>query len=165
MSAAGLTRGAPKEETSLSAKNHNLPTPVAAEGNAGTAIPLAVPPRAVLPKGVPMKKLLVLAFAFALVTSLTALAQGTYPSEQTKPDTAKAEKATKAISLSGKLSDDGKTFVDKDGKSWTVSNPEAVKGHEGHEVTLKAHTDPIKNEVHVVSAKMGKDEMKDETKK
>jgi hypothetical protein len=113
-----------------------------------------------------MKKLLVLAFACAVVTSLLALAQGTYPSEQTKPDTTKAEKAsTKAVSLSGKLSDDGKTFVDKDGKSWTVSNPEALKGHEGHEVTLKAHADPAKNEVHVVSVKMGKDEMKDEMKK
>ena len=113
-----------------------------------------------------MKKLLVLAFACALVTSLTALAQGTYPSEQTKPDTTKAEKAsTKAVSLSGKLSEDGKTFVDRDGKSWTVSNPEALKGHEGHEVTLKVHADPAKNEVHVVSVKMGKDEMKDEMKK
>ena len=113
-----------------------------------------------------MKKLLMLAFACALVTSLTALAQGTYPSEQTKPDTTKAEKASsKAVSLSGKLSDDGKTFVDKDGKSWTVSNPDALKGHEGHEVTLKAHTDPFKNEIHVVSAKMGKDDMKDDMKK
>jgi hypothetical protein len=113
-----------------------------------------------------MKKLLVLAFAGALVTSLLALAQETNKSDQMKDDTTKAEKAsTKAVSLSGKLSDDGKTFVDKDGKSWTVSNPEALKGHEGHEVTLKAHADPAKNEVHVVSVKMGKDEMKDETKK
>ena len=107
-----------------------------------------------------MKKLLVLAFACALVTSLTAFAQGTYPSEQTKP-----EKATNAVSVSGKISDDGKTFVDKDGKSWTVSNPEALKGHEGHEVTLKVHADPAKNEVHVVSVKMGKDEMKGDMKK
>lgn len=113
-----------------------------------------------------MKKLLVLAFACALVTSLLALAQGTYPPEQTKPDTTKAEKAsTKAVSLSGKLSDDGKTLVDKDGKSWTVGNPEALKGHEGHEVTLKVYADPAKNEVQVVSVKMGKDEMKDEMKK
>ena len=113
-----------------------------------------------------MKKLLVLAFACALVTCITALAQGTYGSEQTKPDTTKAEKAsTQAVSLTGKLSDDGKTFVDKDGKSWTVSNPEALKGHEGHEVTLKAHTDPVKNEVQVVSVKMGKGEMKEEIKK
>ena len=115
-----------------------------------------------------MRKLMLIVFACALATSL-ALAQGTYPSDQTKPDTTKAEKAsTKAVSLAGKLSGDGKTFTDKDGKSWTVSNPEALKGHEGHEVTLKAHLDADKNEVHVVSVKMGKDDMKetkDEMKK
>ena len=68
------------------------------------------------------------------------------------------EKAsTKAISLSGKVSADGKTFVsDKDNKTWTVSNPEALKGHEGHEVTLKAHVDEAKSEIHVTSVKMGK---------
>jgi hypothetical protein len=112
-----------------------------------------------------MKKLLVLAFACALVTSSLALAQETNKSDQMKEDNPQAQKATKAVSLSGKLSDDGKTFVDKDGKSWTVGNPEALKGHEGHKVTLKVYADPAKNEVQVVSVKMGKDEMKDETKK
>jgi hypothetical protein len=48
---------------------------------------------------------------------------------------------------------------DKDGKSWTISNPDAVKGHEGHHVTLQAHVDADKNEVHVVSLKMAKDSM------
>ena len=69
----------------------------------------------------------------------------------------KAEKTSaKAVSLSGKVSADGKTFVDKDNRSWTLSNPEALKGHEGHEVTLKAHED---------AAKMAKGEMKESTKK
>ena len=113
-----------------------------------------------------MKKLLVLAFACALVTSLAALAQETHKPDQAKPDASQAEKASpKAISLSGKINADGRTFVDKDGKSWTVGNPEALKGHEGHEVTLKVYADPFKNEVQVVSVKMGKDEMKDEMKK
>ena len=48
---------------------------------------------------------------------------------------------------------------DKDGKSWTINNPDAVKGHEGHHVTLQAHVDADKNEVHVVSLKMAKDSM------
>jgi hypothetical protein len=48
---------------------------------------------------------------------------------------------------------------DKDSKSWTISNPDAVKGHEGHHVTLQAHADADKNEVHVVSLKMVKDSM------
>ena len=45
-----------------------------------------------------------------------------------------------------------------------MTNPEGLKGYEGHEVTLKAHLDAAKNEIHVVSVKMGKDKMK-ETKK
>jgi hypothetical protein len=112
-----------------------------------------------------MKRLILISFAVALVTSLLALAQETAKSGEMKQDTTKAEKApTKATSLSGKISDDGKTFVDKDNKSWTVTNPEALKGHEGHEVMVKAHVDSAKNEIHIVSVKMGKEEMK-ETKK
>jgi len=73
--------------------------------------------------------------------------------------------ASCSAQLSGKISADGRTFVsDKDNKTWTVSNPEAVKGHEGHEVTPKAHVDEARNEIHVTSVKMGKGEMK-ETKK
>jgi hypothetical protein len=51
------------------------------------------------------------------------------------------------------------SLSDKDSKSWTISNPDAVKGHEGHNVPLQAHVDADKNEVHVVSLKMAKDSM------
>ena len=113
-----------------------------------------------------MKKLMLISFALALVMSLLALAQEATKPGEMKQDTMKAEKASaKAVSLSGKISADGKTFVDKDNKSWTVANPEALKGHEGHEVTLKAHVDAAKNEIHIVSVKMGKGEMKESTKK
>jgi len=113
-----------------------------------------------------MKKLMLISFALALVMPLLALAQEATKPEEMKQEPMKAEKASaKAVSLSGKVSADGKTFVDKDNKSWTVSNPEALKGHEGHEVTLKAHEDAAKNEIHVVSVKMGKGEMKESTKK
>jgi len=113
-----------------------------------------------------MKKLLLVSFALALVVSLLALAQETTKSGAMKQETTKAEKmSAKAVAVSGTVSADGKTFVDKDNKSWTVTNPEALKGHEGHEVTLTAHVDAAKNEVHVVSVKMGKAQMKDSTKK
>jgi hypothetical protein len=109
-----------------------------------------------------MKKLILLPFALALVISILAFAQETAKPGEMKQDTAKAEKASaKAVSLSGKISADGKTFVDKDNKNWSVANPEALKGHEGHEVTLKAHVDTAKNEIHVVSVKMGKEGMKE----
>jgi hypothetical protein len=45
---------------------------------------------------------------------------------------------------------------DKDSKSWTINNPEAVKGHEGHHVTLTAQCNTDKSEVHVMSLKMAK---------
>ena len=103
-----------------------------------------------------MKKLMIVTFALALVMSAVAVAQ--YSAQQ--PDISKSSTSMKAVSVTGKISDDGKTFVsDKDSKNWTISNPDAVKGHEGHHVTLQAHVDVDKNEVNVVSLKMAKDSM------
>ena len=103
-----------------------------------------------------MKKLMIISFALALLMSAVAVAQ--YESQQ--PDNSKSGTSMKAVSITGKISDDGKMFVsDKDSKSWTINNPDAVKGHEGHHVTLQAHLDADKNEVHVVSLKMAKDSM------
>ena len=103
-----------------------------------------------------MKKLMIISFALALLMSAVAVAQ--YGAQQ--PDNSKSGASMKAVSITGKISDDGKMFVsDKDSKSWTINNPDAVKGHEGHHVTLQAHVDADKNEVHVVSLKMAKDSM------
>lgn len=116
-----------------------------------------------------MKKMMLASLALVLLVSLTALAQ--YPTtkqdDQTKQENPKAEKASaKAQTISGKVSADGKTITsEKDNKTWTVSNADALKGHEGHEVTVKAHVDAAKNEIHIVSVKMGKGEMKPTTKK
>jgi membrane protein implicated in regulation of membrane protease activity len=116
-----------------------------------------------------MKKLMLVFVAVALVMSLFALAQyTTKPGEdQTKQDNMKSENtAKKAVSISGKVSDDGKTIVgDKDNKTWKVSNPDTLKGHEGHHVTVKAHVDIDKDEIHVTSVKMAEDKMKDTMKK
>src|SRR6266849_1328707 len=112
-----------------------------------------------------MKKLMLVSFALALVMSLLALAQEYPQSGAMKQETPKAEKmSAKAVTVSGTVGADGTTFVDKDNKSWTVTNPEVLKGHEGHEVHLKAHVDAAKNEIQVVSVKMGKTEMKEATK-
>jgi pentapeptide MXKDX repeat protein len=102
-----------------------------------------------------VKKLMIFSFVLALLMSAAAVAQ-----DSMKQDTTKSDSSMKASSVTGKISDDGKTFVnDVDGKSWTISNPDAVKGHEGHHVTLKAHVYADKNEVHVMSLKMAKDTM------
>ena len=114
-----------------------------------------------------MKKRILIAFAAALMMSIAVMAQDTMKQgDQMKHDNMKADNMSKkAVSLSGKVSDDGKMFVsDKDNKSFTVGNPEALKGHEGHHVTVKGHLDADKNEIHVTSVKMAKGEMKGEMK-
>lgn len=102
-----------------------------------------------------MKKLITLCFALSLFMCGVVIAQDTM-----KQDDMKNDASAKAVKVTGKISDDGKMFVsDKDGKSWTISNPDAVKGHEGHHVTLTAHVYADKSEVHVMSLKMVKDNM------
>jgi hypothetical protein len=99
-----------------------------------------------------MKKLMTICLAVALLTFGVASAQDTMHN-----DNMKADASNKAVHVTGKISDDGKTFVgDKDSKNWTINNPEAVKGHEGHHVTLTAQCNTDKNEVHVISLKMAK---------
>jgi pentapeptide MXKDX repeat protein len=99
-----------------------------------------------------MKKLVVICFVLGLLTLGLASAQDTMQNDSMKADASK-----NAIDVKGKISDDGKSFVaDKDGKSWTIVNPDAIKGHEGHHVVLNAHVYPDKMEVHVMSLKMVK---------
>ena len=107
-----------------------------------------------------MKRFGVALFLVLLWASLSALAQ--YTSDQTSSTQSSSQTASsskgktgKLEHLKGKISDDGKTFTsDKDKASWTISNPDAVKGHEGHDVSLSAHVYPDKNEIHVMSVKM-----------
>jgi hypothetical protein len=99
-----------------------------------------------------MKKLMTICFALALLTFGVASAQ-----DNMHNDNMKGDASMKAVHVTGKVSDDGKMFVsDKDSKSWTINNPEAVKAHEGHHVTLTAQCNEDKNEVHVMSLKMAK---------
>jgi hypothetical protein len=101
-----------------------------------------------------MKKLMAILFAFTLLTSLGLVAQDTMSQDSTKSD------VSKAAHITGKISDDGKTFVSDDGKTWAISNPDAVKGHEGHHVTLKANVSADGSAVNVVSLKMAGDATK-----
>src|SRR5579863_7390808 len=101
-----------------------------------------------------MKKLLALVFAAALMTSVALIAQDNMGNMSN--DNMKASSA-KPSHIVGKISDDGKTFTsDKDGKSWNIDNPDAVKGHEGHHVVLNANVASDAGSVHVNSLKMAK---------
>jgi hypothetical protein len=53
-------------------------------------------------------------------------------------------------SMSAKVGKDAKTVVDdKDKKSYGVTNPDALKGHEGQHVALVVHVDPASGLVHI----------------
>ena len=48
-----------------------------------------------------------------------------------------AERSWIRMTALGTISQDGKTFVsDADHTTWTIANPGAIKGHEGHHVRL-----------------------------
>ena len=107
-----------------------------------------------------MKKWMTICFALSLLLCGLAVAQDSMKQDNSM----KADSGTKSVKIMGKISDDGKSFVgDKDGKSWTITNPEAVKGHEGHHVVLTAHAYADKGEVHVMSLKMASDSMKNDS--
>ena len=113
-----------------------------------------------------MKKLMLMCFTVALMVSVSAFGQDTMKRDDMKTDSAKSEKmGHKAVHILGKVGDDGKTFVsDKDGKTWKVSNPNALKGHEGHQVSVRAHVDADKDEIHVTSVRVLKGAIKAEAK-
>src|SRR5215470_13418106 len=103
-----------------------------------------------------MKKFLILVLGLALVLSISAMAQ------EASSGMGKTDKAAAAPlkDFRGTVKEDGKTFVDADGKSWGVMNPEALKGHDGHNVSIKAHVYKDKDQIHVMSVKMMKAEKK-----
>ena len=101
-----------------------------------------------------MKKLFIMVFSFMVLASLGGWAQtGSQKSEKTDKTTATS--ASKAMNMTGTVSSDGKSFVaDKDNKSWTIDNPEAVKGHQGHHVSVNANEGTATDTLHVNSVKM-----------
>lgn len=108
-----------------------------------------------------MKKLFVLTLALVTLLTLGAFAQdqtsGTSKKSSKKSSTMTSESGMKAKSskLTGTIGQDGKTFTnDADQSSWTISNPDKVKGHEGHHVTLRGKTDEAAKSIDVTSVTM-----------
>jgi hypothetical protein len=132
----------------------------------------------VLIKGENMKKLPIVVLSVALGLSLPAFSQyagssqstgneqgsSAHTSEQQGTSADQSQSGTgesskkadaKLHHIKGTIGQDGKSFTsDKDNKTWSIMNPEAVKGHEGHHVRLEAHVYPDKEAVHVMGVKM-----------
>jgi len=111
-----------------------------------------------------MKRLLTLLFAFVITASLSMLAQepAANPSGDKKVDKAEKKEAKaaakdKSMSLTGWVKEqDGKTvFInDKDKQAWNIENMDAVKGHEGHHVKVKAKLNEADHSVNVEKLSM-----------
>ena len=102
-----------------------------------------------------MKKLLIVSLSIFLAAPVIAPAQGPGQQNADPGRQSAAPTSAKATSVKGTISEDGKTLVrDADGKSWTIANPDAVKGHEGHHVELKGSADASAGEIQVTSVKM-----------
>jgi hypothetical protein len=99
-----------------------------------------------------MKKLSVLAVALSVATlGIPVLALG-QPQEMKQE-----EQKPKLMDIKGTVKADGDkiTFVtDADGKSWEVINPETLKEHVGHHVSLNAHVYADKGQIHVMKVTM-----------
>src|SRR5690349_6643460 len=105
-----------------------------------------------------MKKFLLLVLTCCLAFGV-AMAQD-QSSTASSGDTAKSAKKAPAAPLKwlkGTISDDGKSFTaDKDKSTWSIKNPDDVKGHEGHHVKVQAHVYKDDNSIHVMKVEMVK---------
>ena len=102
-----------------------------------------------------MQRMLALVLAIPIAFGTAAMAQSGTGSSTGGKDNSAASAPLKTLKGTVK-SEGGKiTFVsDKGKKSWDVMNPEALKGHEGHHVQLKAHVYADKSAIHVMEVKM-----------
>ena len=130
-----------------------------------------------------MKRLLTLLFAFVITASLSMLAQepasnqgstGDKKVDKAEKKEAKAAEKGKTMSLTGWVKDEGGKTVfvnDKDKQSWNIENMDAVKGHEGHHVKVKAKLNESDHSLNVEKltmmrkAKQSAEEQKNEGKK
>lgn len=102
-----------------------------------------------------MTKKLLLVAMLSLAIPL-AFAQSAQPSGTSAHKEHKAKSENPPLkTIRGTISADGKTFTPDKGKdTWTLKNPEDVKGHEGHHVDLNAHVYKDTHELHVMKVTM-----------
>ena len=67
-----------------------------------------------------------------------------------KGDSARTSDHAKGVSISGKVSQDGKMFVADDDNTWSIANLGALKGLEGRWVTVKCRMDLSKRSIQVM---------------
>ena len=88
--------------------------------------------------------------ALAVLLCVTVLAQEASTSQKA---------SRKAVTVAGRVSDDGRMFVcDRDAQVWTLANPEAVRGHEGQQITVQGYLRAEEGEFHILHVNAEKNE-------
>lgn len=100
------------------------------------------------------------AVSFALITAGIASGQDQPQSANAKPDTTIDRPATRSLTVSGRVSSDGRRLVTDLDSEWTISNAETLKGREGNLVTVKCYVDSNRNQIHVLSVRAAQPEVK-----
>lgn len=92
-----------------------------------------------------MKKLAVSFLLIPLLLPGTASGQS---------DVQNKSKKLKTFTISGKVSEDGKSLIGKNGQPWLVANPDALVGHESRQVKVKCQISSGSHDIRVLSSKM-----------
>jgi len=97
-----------------------------------------------------MKKPLFAVLAITVFLPVTSLAQHSSKAAESKhSDSTAGNSSTKAVTIAGQISADGKTLVSENDDIWAVSNPGVMQGLAGQKVMVKCQVNPSKNEIHV----------------
>jgi Ni/Co efflux regulator RcnB len=106
-----------------------------------------------------MKKLLLTIAVLAFAVATVAFAQSNGSQSNSQPQQGQqgmSQRNAQTTSagnqhMSGTVSKNGKSFTDNsDNKTYGVSNPNALSGHEGQPVGLIVHVDPDNNVIHII---------------
>jgi hypothetical protein len=92
-----------------------------------------------------MKKLVLSFLVVPLLLAGTAVGQSNSEGKRRTP---------KASTIVGKVSQDGKILIGKNGESWFVANPGALASHEDQQVKVKCQISSSSHDVRVLSVKM-----------
>jgi hypothetical protein len=101
-----------------------------------------------LPKfagGFGMKRLIPYLVAVAFLLSGTAAAQSNAQTSSAR---------SKTITIFGLVSDDGKSVLAKDSRTWLITNPSMLAGRQGHRVKIKGRTYPDTSDILVLAVKL-----------
>ena len=110
-----------------------------------------------------MRRMLIGVLAPLLMWSICSFAQYSSDAPSDKQENRAVKKEEKAaakgktLRLTGWVKDEGGKTVfvnDKDKSAWSVDNPDALNGHEGHHVRVRAKLNEADKSVHILGVKM-----------